>query len=115
MGDEGGGSLISLDGVAPSWIVSLSASDIFPCTIKFRRRFLLAPAHPGSPRKRAVKWLCVCVDVHACVSAMWVTSAFASSIPTIFMPDSLPAGTLSIYPSLGQALSYTVLHTQWHG
>jgi len=34
---------------------------IFPCTIKPRRRFLLAPAHPGSPRKRAVKWLCVCV------------------------------------------------------
>jgi len=33
---------------------------IFPCTIKSRSS-LLAPAHPGSPRKRAVKRLCVCV------------------------------------------------------
>jgi len=38
------------DGVAPSRIVSVSASDISPCTIKSRRRFLLAPAHPGSTR-----------------------------------------------------------------
>ena len=37
MGDEGGGSLISPDGVAPSRIVGMSASDISPCTIKSRR------------------------------------------------------------------------------
>jgi len=60
MGNEVGGSLISLDGVVPSRIVGMSASDIFPCTIKSRRRFLLAPAHPDSPGKRAIKWLCVC-------------------------------------------------------
>jgi len=35
---------------------------IFPCTIKSRSS-LLAPAHPGGPRKRAVKRLCVCVCV----------------------------------------------------
>jgi len=29
---------------------------IFPCTIKSRSS-LLAPAHPGGPGKRAVKWL----------------------------------------------------------
>jgi len=29
---------------------------IFPCTIKSRSS-LLAPAHPGGPRKRAIKWL----------------------------------------------------------
>jgi len=23
----------------------------------------LVPAHPGSPRKRAMKWLCVCVGI----------------------------------------------------
>ena len=63
MGDEGGGSLISLDGVAPSRIVGVSASDVFPCTIK-SRRFLPTPAHPGGPGKRAVKRLCVvCVHV----------------------------------------------------
>jgi len=31
---------------------------ISPCTIKSRSS-LLAPAHPGGPRKRAVKWLWV--------------------------------------------------------
>jgi len=60
MGDYGGGLLISPDGVAPSRIVDVSASVIFPYTIK-SRRFLLAPAHPGSSGKGAVKRLCVCV------------------------------------------------------
>ena len=63
MGDEEGGSLISPDGVAPSRIVGVSASVIFPCTIKSRRSFLLAPAQLGSPRKVAVKRMCVCVHV----------------------------------------------------
>jgi len=61
--DDGGGSLVSPDGVVPSRMVGVSASLIFPCTIKSRRRFLLAPAHPVSPWKRAIKWLCVCVCV----------------------------------------------------
>ena len=43
MGDDGGGSLISLDGMAPSQLVGASASVIFPYTIK------LVPAVPGSP------------------------------------------------------------------
>jgi len=29
----------------------------------------LVPAHLGSPGKRAVKWMCVCVCVRACVRA----------------------------------------------
>ena len=37
--DEGGGSLISPDGVAPSRTVGVPASVIFPCTIKPRRRW----------------------------------------------------------------------------
>ena len=50
-----------MDGVAPNWIVGVSASVIFPCTIK-SRRFLLALPHPGSPGKRAIKTVvCVCV------------------------------------------------------
>ena len=61
--NEGGGSLISTDGVATSQIVSVSASDVFPCAIKSRRRFLLAPAHLGSSGKGAVKWLFVCVCI----------------------------------------------------
>jgi len=45
-------------------MVNVSASVIFPCTIKSRRRFLLTLAYSGSPRKRAVKRSCMC----ACVS-----------------------------------------------
>jgi len=55
-------ALRSPDGVAPSQMVGVSASVpllIFPCTIKSRGS-LLAPAHPGGPRKRAVKWLWRC-------------------------------------------------------
>jgi len=59
MGDDGGGSLISPDGVATSRTVGVPASDIFPYNVK-SRTFLLAPAHPGSPGKMGVKQLCVC-------------------------------------------------------
>jgi len=48
--------------VAPCRMVGVSASVIFPCTMN-SRRFLLAPAHPGSPGERAVKRLCFCVLV----------------------------------------------------
>ena len=58
MGDKGGGSLISPDGVAPSRIVSVSG--ISPCAIKSIRRFLLSPAHPDSPGNRAVKRVRTC-------------------------------------------------------
>jgi len=61
-GDDGGGLLISPDRVAPSPIVGLSTSVIFPCTTKSRRRFLLAPAHLGSAGKGAIKMVVsVCV------------------------------------------------------
>jgi len=46
-------ALISPDGVAPSRMVGLSASVIFPCSIKSRNS-LLAMAHLGGPGKRAV-------------------------------------------------------------
>jgi len=50
-------ALVSPDGVAPSWMVSVRLPLlIFPCTIKSRSS-LLALAHPGGPGKRAVKWL----------------------------------------------------------
>jgi len=52
--------LVSPDGVAPSgWSVCLPLL-IFLCTIKSRSS-LLAAAHPGGPRKRAVKWLWIAV------------------------------------------------------
>jgi len=49
-------ALVSPDSVAPSrWSVCLPVL-ISPCTIKSQSS-LLAPAHPGGPRKRAVKRL----------------------------------------------------------
>jgi len=49
-GGERRWALVSPDGVAPLPLL------IFPCTMKSRSS-LLAPAHPGGPRKRAIKWL----------------------------------------------------------
>ena len=43
-------ALVGPDGVAPSWMVSVSASVNLPCTIKSRSS-LLALAHPGGPGK----------------------------------------------------------------
>jgi len=49
MGDDGEGSLIRPNGVAPIRMVGVPASVIFPCN-KNSRRFPLAPAHPDSPK-----------------------------------------------------------------
>jgi len=62
MGDCGGGHWLVWmeDGVAPSRMVGVSASvnlPFFLCTTKSRSSLLLAPAHPGGPRKRAIKQL----------------------------------------------------------
>jgi len=52
MGDDGGGLLISSDGVTPIRMVSVSASVIFPYTTKSRRNFLLVPTHVVVPEKK---------------------------------------------------------------
>ena len=44
---------------------------IFPCTTKSRST-LLAPAHPGSPGKRVIKMVVVCVIVYLCMCAFVV-------------------------------------------
>ena len=41
----------------------------------------LVPAHPGSPGKRAVKWVCVCV--HVCVLS-WLAVLFSKSVSLVF-------------------------------
>jgi len=59
-GDDGGGHwLVRLECRPAGWLVCLPLL-ISPCTIKSSSS-LLAPAHLGGPRKRAVKRLCVCV------------------------------------------------------
>jgi len=44
-------------------MVGVSVSVNLPLHYKVQKfsSSLLAPAHPGAPGKRAVKWLCVCV------------------------------------------------------
>jgi len=57
-GTDGGGLLISPDGVAPTWIVGcVCLFKRLHSTIKTRRIFLLALAKPSGPGKRAVKQL----------------------------------------------------------
>ena len=60
-GDDGGGSLICPDAVAP---ICLMLSALAPQ--KSRRRFLLSPAHlcTGNPGKMAIKRLCVSAYVY---------------------------------------------------
>jgi len=54
--DGGGGHwMVRMVWRPDGWSVCLPLL-IFPCTIKSRSS-LLAPAHPGGPGKRAVKWL----------------------------------------------------------
>jgi len=65
MGDDGGGSLISPNGVVPSRMVGVSASVIFPCTIKSRRNVhffwhQLTRVFPEKGRE-AVVCMCACV------------------------------------------------------
>jgi len=52
----------SPDGVAPSWLVSVSASVNLPLHHKVQK-FSSGTGSPGWSQKRAVKWLCVCVCV----------------------------------------------------
>jgi len=65
MGWDGGGGHWLVRMVVPSRMVSVSASVNLPLHYKVQTFCLLAPAHPGGPGKRAVKWLCVWLCSHA--------------------------------------------------
>ena len=56
-GEDGGGGhwLVQMEWRPAGWSMCLPLL-IFPCTLKSRSS-LLAPAHPGGPGIRAVKWL----------------------------------------------------------
>ena len=55
------------------------------CFIKIHIGFtFLVPAHPGSPGKRAVKRVCVCVPL-TCGGA-WATAQFAPPKPGLARP-----------------------------
>jgi len=60
-GGDGGGSLISTDRVAPSQMVGVSASVIFPCTIE-DQKISSGTDSPGWSSKKGHKTVvCVCV------------------------------------------------------
>jgi len=52
MGDDGGGWLISPDGVAPSRMVGVPASVISPCTVKVQKKISSGTGSPGWSRKK---------------------------------------------------------------
>ena len=58
-------ALVSLDGVAPSQMVGVSASVNLPLHHKCRSS-VMAPAYPSGLGKRAVKWLW-CGTVEVCL------------------------------------------------
>jgi len=74
---DGGGGLVSPDGVAPSLMVSVSASVNLPLHDS-----------PGGPGKRAVKRLCVCMCVCMCVCLLYGNHTL--------VPDVLDKGTLML-------------------
>ena len=55
----------------------------------------LVPAHPGSPRKRAVKCVCVCVCVRACVCYYYA----AFNAPCVGHKDDKSQVWCNLWPS----------------
>jgi len=79
MGDGGGGHwLVQMEWRPARCLVCLPLL-IFPCTIKSRSS-LLAPAHPGGPRKRAVKWLW-CGYMPLCITITYTNNRKHLSVP----------------------------------
>ena len=85
-GTNGGGLLISPDECHPPGLSVCLPLVILTNIIKSRRSFLLAPAHPGGPGKRDVKWLWY-----------WCISSFNGCFPA--KPGSSNS-TLCFLPSL---------------
>jgi len=57
----GGGVVICLERGADLHMAQLMP---LPLTVSWIGFTFLVPAHLGSPRKRAAKWVCVCVYIH---------------------------------------------------
>jgi len=71
--------VICLDRVADLHMAQLMPLPLtVSCFSKIQIDFtFLVPAYPGSPGQRAVKRVCVCVCMHACVRALLVLDAIS--------------------------------------
>jgi len=66
-GDDGDGSLFIPDGVAPTQMVGVSASVIFPCAIEVQKKIFLWHRLTWLSQKKGRKTVvCVCVCQHCC-------------------------------------------------
>jgi len=66
-------------------LMPLSLMSLVSCFIKIQIGFaFLVPAHPGSPGKRAVKRVCVCVRIKFYIFLMVLTSFLVSCIHCCF-------------------------------
>ena len=100
-------ALISLDRVAPTQMVGVSASvnlPLHPCTIKSRSSFL-APVHQGGTGKRAVKRLCVCV----CVCVLLAIHTEMAQVTLLRTLASSPQSEFTSCHQQGHASSKTLL------
>ena len=71
-GNDGCWSLTSPDGVAPSQMVSVSASVISPCTIEVQKKISSGTGSPRWSRKKGHKMVvCMCCD-----NVGWVTVTY---------------------------------------
>jgi len=83
MADGGSGHwLVRMEWCPAGWLVCLPLL-IFPCAVK-SRSFLLAPAHPGGPGKRAVKRLwCGCGGENY-IKIRWFLTKLQRKISSLF-------------------------------
>jgi len=137
MGDDGGGSLISADRVAPSLIVGVSASDIFPCAIKVQKKISSGTGSPVWSQKKSHKmvvmlWLCVCCcsgrplsssrsrssssGSHASLSSLSTSGEsehlyrdIASDISSASSPAASPGHSVSDKPKTGESVPSVTL------
>ena len=69
-------TLVVPDGVAPSWMVGVSASVGLPLHHKVQK-FSSGTGSPGWSRKRAVKRFCVCVCLFHMVKSMLMSMSMS--------------------------------------
>jgi len=82
-GDGGGNWLVRMEWRPTGWSMCLPLL-IFPCTINSKSS-LWAPAHPGGPGNKAIKFMVVCESVCVCVRVTFKTEFVVSCLAKILL------------------------------